>query len=291
VRFREDWLAAVLRVPYVPTLRAVHPAAATAATFDAVMSVAGTGRFLPCDPHARWYEVKDEEILVGEVVHEPALTVIPALSTRGGGVLDVYWYAQEPPAMDWVTRRAAGWRAVCGASTARVTWFQDHPQGARFRVLLKTFGPVDHRPRAPRVTELRESTAAATWPAFAQELAHEGLAFLDERLTAGTVTGPVLACAEDGQIVGVAGPQNVMTDAAGQPFAASQYFIVHPGRRRQGYGKALWQAAMSWQQASGAMFKLIQVSLADPPAEQFYLAQGLASLGYICRQDITKRTC
>jgi hypothetical protein len=116
----------MVRVPYVPTMGAVHPQAATAAKFNAVLSVSGTGRFLACDEDARWFTVKDEEVLARDVIHESGLTVLPALSTRGGRrTLTVYWYGQEPPA-----RQAARWRAACGADTARVAWFQDHPQGA-----------------------------------------------------------------------------------------------------------------------------------------------------------------
>jgi len=49
MRFRWDWLSAVLHVPYVPTLGAVHPQALSAELFEAVVSVAGTGEFLPYD--------------------------------------------------------------------------------------------------------------------------------------------------------------------------------------------------------------------------------------------------
>jgi GNAT superfamily N-acetyltransferase len=286
VEFREDWLAPVMQVPYVPTLGAVHPRAASAATFNTVMSAAGTGKFLDCDKDARWFETKDEEILAGEVIHEPGLTVVPALSTRGGQrTLNVYWYGQEPPAIGQVVGQAAAWRAACGADAARVTWFQDHPHGARTRLMFRTYSPADQRPSDHRVTELRESAAASTWPAFVEEMTYEGLGFLDDRLAAGTVTAPVLVSVEDGRIVGVAGPQNVMTDPIGQPFAPPQYFVVHPDCRRQGHGRALWHAAMAWGQARGAAFKVIECS-AGRPAEQFYLSQGLTGLGYVCRQEI-----
>lgn len=286
MEFREDWLAAVVRVPYVPTLGAVHPRAATAKTFNAALSVAGTGKFLLCDKDLRWFRTKDEEILAGEVIHEPGLTVVPALSTRGGqAILNIYWYGPEPPVIKQISGQAARWRAMCGADAARVTWFQDHPRGARARLMLKTYSPADQRPRDPRVTELGQSAAASTWPGFAEDMAAEGLGFLQDRLNAGTVTGPVLVSVEDGRIVGAAGPQNVMTDAAGQAFAPPQYFVVHPDYRRQGHGQALWNAAMAWGQARGATFKIIECS-AGKPAEHFYLSQGLTGTGYLCRQEI-----
>ena len=40
MRFREDWLADVIRVPYVPTLGPVHPQADLPELFEAVVSLA-----------------------------------------------------------------------------------------------------------------------------------------------------------------------------------------------------------------------------------------------------------
>jgi ribosomal protein S18 acetylase RimI-like enzyme len=62
--------------------------------------------------------------------------------------------------------------------------------------------------------------------------------------------------------------------------------MVRPACRRQGHDWALWHAAMAWGQSRGAAFKVIECSLADQPAEQFYLSQGLTGLGYICRREI-----
>jgi hypothetical protein len=63
MRFREDWLADVVRIPYVPTLGPVHPQADLPELFEAVVSVAGTGEFLPYDKDRRWFAVKSEQVI------------------------------------------------------------------------------------------------------------------------------------------------------------------------------------------------------------------------------------
>jgi GNAT superfamily N-acetyltransferase len=168
---------------------------------------------------------------------------------------------------------------------ARLTWFQEHPDGARTRLMLKAYTQEDQRPGDPRVTELHGSTAASTFPGFARDLAAEGFGFLCERVMAGQGDGPVLVCVDEDQIVGAVGPLSVMTDAAGRRFVPPQYFAVHPACRRRGHGLALWRAAMAWGCASGADYKVLQAQ-AGAPAERFYDDVGLSTLGFTCQREI-----
>ena|SRR5712691_4402543 len=285
MRFREEWLSAVVRVPYVPTLGAVHPGAVGAILFDAIASVAGTGRFLPFDKDARWLAAKDEHVIVGEIIHAPGLTVIPALSTRGPGMLKVYHYGHDRPDMGQVAEWAAKWRATYGAGSARVIWTQDHAAGARTRLMLKSYMSNDQRSRDPRITDLDTCPAASTFPAFAVEMAADGFEFLCERVQAGAVTGPILVAVDKARIVGAVGPLSVMTDATGQRTVPPQYFAVHPGYRRKGYGRALWRASTSWGYARNAAYKVLSAQ-AGAPAERFYQSQGLTTLGYVCTREI-----
>jgi GNAT superfamily N-acetyltransferase len=285
MRFREEWLSAVMRVPYVPTLGAVHPDAVGAVLFDAIASVAGTGRFLPYDKDARWLAVKDEQVITGEIIHAPGLTVIPALSMRGQGTLKVYHYGHDRLDMGQVAEWAAKWRATYGAGSARVVWTQDHAAGARTRLMLKSYTSNDQQPRDPRITDLDTCPAASTFPAFTAEMTSDGFAFLYERVRTGTVTGPILVAVDKDRIVGAVGPLSVMTDAAGQRTVPPQYFAVHPGYRRKGYGRALWQASMAWGRASDAAYKVLSAQTKSP-AERFYETEGLATLGYVCIQEI-----
>jgi GNAT superfamily N-acetyltransferase len=289
MRFRQEWLASVVRVPYAPTLGAVHPDAIGARLFDAIVSVAGTGRFLPYDKDARWLAAKDEQVITGEIIHADGLTVIPALSTRGQGALKVYHYGHGRPDMGQVAEWAAKWRATYGTGSARVIWTQDHPDEASTRLMLKTYTTRDQQdPGASHVSDLGACLVASTFPAFAAEMAADGFAFLYKRVQAGTVTGPVLVAVDKDRIVGAVGPLSVMTDAAGQPTMPPQYFAVHPGYRRKGYGRALWRASMSWGYASNAAYKVLNAQ-AGAPAERFYESEGLTTLGYVCTQEIPTR--
>jgi len=77
-----------------------------------------------------------------------------------------------------------------------------------------------------------------------------------------------------------------MTDATGQRTVPPQYFAVHPGYRRKGHGRALWHAAIAWGRQHQAAYKILQARTGTA-AEQFYLSEGLSTLGYVCTQDIT----
>jgi GNAT superfamily N-acetyltransferase len=286
MRFREEWLSAVVRVPYVPTLGAVHPDAIGAILFDAIASVAGTGQFLPYDKDARWLAAKDEQVITGEVIHAPGLTVIPALNTRGQGTLKVYHYGHDRPDMGQVAEWAAKWRAAYGTRSARVIWTQDQAAGARTRLMLKNYTPSDQQPRELRITDLDTCPAASTFPAFAAEMAADGFAFLYEQVQLGTVTGPILVALDEDGIVGAVGPLSVMTDAIGQRTVPPQYFAVHPGYRRKGYGRALWRASTTRGEAMGAAYKVLNAQV-GAAAERFYESEGLTTLGYVCIHEIS----
>jgi GNAT superfamily N-acetyltransferase len=102
---------------------------------------------------------------------------------------------------------------------------------------------------------------------------------------AGNRDGPVLVSVDEDRIVGGVGPLAVMIDAAGRRFVPPQYFAVHPDYRRAGHGRALWHAAVAWGYASGADYKVLQAR-ADAPAERFYQAEGLSTLGFTCHSEI-----
>lgn len=89
----------VVTVPYVLTLGPVGPAALSVELFNAVVDIADRGQFLPYDKDRRWSSVKDERVLVEEIVHEPGRTVIPTLSTRGRGLVKSYSYGVDAPGL------------------------------------------------------------------------------------------------------------------------------------------------------------------------------------------------
>jgi GNAT superfamily N-acetyltransferase len=285
VSFRWDWLYPVISAPYVPTLGVVRPQALSAGLFDAVASVAGTGRFLPHDKDRRWSSAKTERVIVQAVIHRPGLTVIPTLSTRGRGLLKIHYYGRAEPEAAQAAEWARAWSAAYGAPAAWLIWFERTGEGARTRLMHKTFGVRDEAKSAGSVVSLADCPCAATFGAFAEEIGPEGFAFLHRRMTSGIDDGPVFVAVEDDRIVGAIGPLGTMTDATGAVVQPPQYFAVHPDYRGRGHGRALWRASMAWGRAHGARHKVLQAS-AGTAAEALYLSEGLDTLGFMHTADI-----
>ncbi|WP_433189753.1 GNAT family N-acetyltransferase [Actinoallomurus sp. CA-150999] len=279
MRFRWDWLSSAISVPYVPTLGPVRPQALSAELFDAVASVAHTGHFLPYNKDRRWSSTKDERVITQEIIHRPELTVIPTLSTRGRGVLKIHYYGHGEPDVGHASEWSRTWMITYGAATGRLIWFDDMGEGARTRLMLKTF--EDQEPGdSGAVMSLKDCPYASTFPAFTEEIGPEGFAFLYQRMQAGIDDGPVLVAVQDDRIVGAIGPLATMTDSTGAIIQPPQYFAVHPGYRSRGHGRNLWRASMAWGRANGAGHKVLQASVGTP-AEQLYLSERLVTLGFM----------
>ncbi len=285
MRFRWDWLAPVVQAPYVPTLGPVQPGALSACVFDAVMSVAGTGRFLPYDKDRRWSARKDERVITEGVIHRPGLTVIPTLSTRGQGVVKIHHYGTGAPDPDEVANWSRKWSAAYGVGSCTLLWLQDSPDGARTRLMLKAYGDKDRAEHDARVVKLGHCEVASTFPAFAGQLAEDGFAFLHRRMKAGLSDGPILVAVDDRRIVGAVGPLATMPGADGTLMVPPQYYAVHPGYRRRGHGRALWRASMAWGHKNGAAYKVLQTE-AGGPSELLYQSEGLVTLGFLCRRQL-----
>ncbi|CND73145.1 Predicted acetyltransferase [Mycobacterium tuberculosis] len=280
--FRCDWLEPVIRVPYVPTLGPMPPGTVGADLFDAVLDVAHTGRFLPFDKDRRWTPTKDERVLVGDIVHTPAETIVPALSTRGGGMAKVYYYSAPEPDLPALVRLGERLATAHGAGAgSRVIWFYDRPDGARGRVMVKRLSAADERP-ARSVQPLTECPAADTFGAFADEIGPEGFQFLHQRMKAGHQDGPTLVTVADNRIVGAVGPLTTIAGPDGRVIQQPAYFAVHPAYRGRGHGRSLWRASMAWGRAHGAEVKVLQASRGSA-AEGLYVSEGLETHGYVCQ--------
>lgn len=273
-------------IPYVPTLGPVQPRALSAQLFNAVVDIADTGRFLSYDKDRRWSAEKDERVLVDGIVHEPGLTMIPTF-TRGRGLVKIHHYGDGPPQLSELARWTRTRWATFSFATGRVIWFQRAPEGARTRLLLKTFGDQDQRDRSEAIL-LTDCTVADTFPAFAEELRADGFAFLYQRIKAGIPDGPTLVRVEDRRIVGAVGPLGTLLDSTGTRMQPPQYFVVHPHYRHRGHGRALWRAATAWGADNGAKYKVLQAA-AGSASEAFYMSEGLATLGFVCSRDLLQQ--
>ena len=87
---------------------------------NAVLAVAGSGRFLPFDKDRRWFDGKDERVLVGEVTHLPGLTVVPTLTGRG--LVKVHHYAGDRPDLAEMAELAEKLCSSYGAERHRTVW-------------------------------------------------------------------------------------------------------------------------------------------------------------------------
>ncbi|QKW32821.1 GNAT family N-acetyltransferase [Actinomadura sp. NAK00032] len=248
--------------------------------FNAVLDVAHTGRFLPFDKDRRWTSTKDERVLVGDIVHTPAETIVPALSTRGGGLVKVYYYSASEPGLSALVRLGEGLAKSHGVGS-RVIWFSDRRDGARGRVMVKRFSADEERP-ARNVQPLTDCPAADTFGAFADEIGPEGFQFLHQRMKAGHQDGPTLVTVTDDRIVGAVGPLTTIAGPDGRTIQQPAYFAVHPSYRGRGHGRRLWRASMAWGRARGAEVKVLQASRGSA-AEGLYVSEGLETHGYVCQ--------
>jgi GNAT superfamily N-acetyltransferase len=209
--------------------------------------------------------------------------VIPT-AIRERGLVKIHHYGDRPPRRSEFTQWARKCRTTLGAAAGRVIWFQDTPEDARARILLKTFGEQDKRYRE-EVIPLTECTVADTFPAFAEQLGADGFAFLYRRIKAGLSDGPILVRVEDRRIIGAVGPLGTLLDATGTRIQPPQYFAVHPHYRRRGHGRALWRAAMAWGAENGAKYKVLQAA-SGSASELLYVSECLSTLGFVCRRDL-----
>ncbi|MFJ7238349.1 GNAT family N-acetyltransferase [Streptomyces olivaceus] len=287
MRFHWGWIEPVMPVPYVPTLGPARWGDPLFELLEAVVDVAGTGRFLPHDKDRRWGDTKTERVLAA-IEHGQEQTLIPTLVERGRGVVKVHVYGAAPDSLTAGADLARKLAAAHGAARARIVWFLDadqpdvYAQGTRVQLKDFTDGP-GHPPGVP-IQEHKEPAEGAGFGAFAAAMAEDGFAFLHAQMQAGTV-GPVLTVLHDGMVVGAIGPMETMPDVQGDARLLPQYFGVLPQCRGRGYGRALWRAAMHWGQQHGAAYQLLQTEVGGA-SDRLCRAEGLSSLGFVNQADV-----
>ncbi|MFD7934466.1 GNAT family N-acetyltransferase [Streptomyces sp. NPDC059755] len=287
MRFRWDWLAPVMPVPYVPTLGPVHPDEPLHDLFAAVVENAGTGRFLPHDKDRRWADHKAERVLVDAIEHGRRQTLMPTLLDRGPVTVRVHVYGTAPDSLTAGADLARKLAADHGADRARVVSFlapgrpDVHARGTRVQLKDFTTGPGP----APdvRTREYEQLPDPSRFAAFAEQMTADGFTFLYDRMRVDTV-GPVLTLLDGDTVAGAIGPMETMPDATRRPRLLPQYFGVLPAHRGLGYGRALWRAAMHWGYRHGAAYQLLQTEVGGA-SDRLCAGEGLTSLGIVNQQD------
>jgi len=275
-------------VPYVPTLGPVRQGDPIPGLLEAVLDIAGTGRFLPYDKDRRWSARKAERILVDAIEHDQRQTLVPTLTERGAGVVKVHVHGAALDSLSVGADLARKLAAVHGTARARVVWFlgpeqpEAYAQGGT-RVQLKDFAEGPGHAPGGQVYEAKQLHEGSGFAEFAEQMAADGFAFLYQRMQAGTV-GPVLTVLHDGRVAGAIGPMETMADAIGAARLLPQYFGVLPQYRGHGYGRALWRAAMHWGHRHSAAYQLLQTEVGGA-SDRLCTTEGLTSLGFVHQKD------
>ncbi len=99
----------------------------------------------------------------------------------------------------------------------------------------------------------------------------------------------VLVAEENGEAVGMATAQLVISTAEGGPSALVEDVVVRPGCRGRGLGRALLAGLEGWAASRGATRMQLLCDRENAPALDFYAAIGWAPTQLICirRTDFT----
>jgi GNAT superfamily N-acetyltransferase len=271
--------------PYVPTLGPIHPEENAASLWLDVLSVNGTGEFLPYDKERVWSDKKTSRILTEAITDTDTYLLVPVLDTRGHGRVDLHVYGDIDAGPTVAAEAAAKLAADHGTQTARVCWFRHEPDDRAshtVRIQLKEFDWDATEPDiAWPVEPLTEQPPGvrANFADFAVA-AGEGFPFLAARQRDGIDDGPILTIRQLARLVGAIGPMRAQADSRGHERLLGQYFAVLPEHRGQGYGRDLWRAAMWWGQQNRADYQLLQTEI-ESPSDQLCRSEGLTSVGFI----------
>jgi GNAT superfamily N-acetyltransferase len=115
---------------------------------------------------------------------------------------------------------------------------------------------------------------------FGSALSEHGFNSLLDRMWERKNDSPIHVIVDRNRIVGAIGPLQVDLDPVGVPYLLPQYFGVLEETRRSGVGRSLWRSAVMWGRANGATYQILQSEIGSA-AEQFFLSEGLETLGYV----------
>lgn len=289
---RTDLADRITATSYIPTLGPIHPDERRPELWQQVLDNNGTGAFLEFDKARVWGGLKQDTVLTDHITTDDDFALVPVLDRRGPGTVDVYCYGDLDQAKASGADLAAKAAADHGTDRARLKWFTadaaDTGSSHAVRLHLKTFESDAELPLPIwGVDALNEQLpgARASFTGFAAQ-AEDGFPFLASRLAAGLDDGPILTVRHFAQIVGAIGPMRTLPNSLGVSRLLPQYFTVLTEHRGNGYGRSLWNAAMTWGHQHGAAYQLLQTEIGGV-SDQLCQSEGLTSLGILHTQNVT----
>jgi len=254
-------------VPYLPVLGPVHPLEVTTELWN--MIVAAGPKLLAFDKTSRWSEVPNEQILDMRVG-----TNYRIITTQtSAGIIRQYAYG--PKANESVMGNA--W-PICNE---RITFSKAQrlirSNEKASRVFMDTFQHTLHEP-GEHVHEFSRELLGA-WDDFVASCDDQG-SVRGLQIAIERQAGPVYVYVDNGIIMGAIGPLTTLLDSKGDMRLLPSYFLVHQQYREQGVGRLLWWAMRCWAILHGAQYMVLQAEV-GAPAEHFYEALGLESLGFV----------
>lgn len=271
-------------VPYVPALGDVYPSAFNKSV-EGVISVAGTTDFLPYDKDQRWYQTKQETVLKEFLYQDNFKTIIPTISLINKPLIKLHYYSKETginlPDLEKLKQKFPN------TPIQLITFQKELNPEYSSAVFIAELNDIEIKTYPTIVPiETLSPTIAATLPDLANNAPDNGgFIFLWERYSQNFKDGEILVYTEDDRIKGAIGPLKIGEDAIGQKNLMPPYFGVATDCRRNGIGKALWQAAISWAKNNKAEY-LVFSAESSSPAHNFYNALGVKCLGGITRKII-----
>jgi len=274
-----------MRVPFVPTIGAVHPSA-LAASVAGVLSHFDENNFLPYDKGRRWYTERREIVLIKYIYQDKWQTIIPTFMKTENRCIKYYCYSfsdsTAPPDL-----LRAQIRDLHPKAEEKILKFSKDSKNADSVVFLAEVKKLKSIPQG-------EIYSLASLPGFVQTtlsllakdaIDNGGFEFVWERYKSGIDDGEILVSLLDGRISGAVGPLKIMEDALGQKTRFPVYFGVKKECRRQGIGSVLWNAALDWANRMDLQYIVLQAQ-SHSPAEAFYHDQGLINLGGVFRRNL-----
>ena len=254
-----------------------------------ILNNAASEDFLVYDKNKRWYDSKQEKIIVSEITYGDDWLCVPTFNSIGSQ-LKIYYFSNKALDIAMLSKIADSYekyRQKKRASRCSVLSFIQpsvKAESRHYNIYLKIINEKDQLSAEPNeifyYNELDEKTKA-TFALLGKESDMDGFSFLNEQLAQnGCLQSSIVCLVRDNVIIGAIGPLDVLNDGFDTPWLLPPYFGVKAKFRGKDCGERLWDETMNYAFVQGAKYTLVQNS-PDSLAAQFYENQGLEKAGEV----------